>query len=104
MILTEAASVSELVAVKDDGNTHGGGNLIPANPRTVFVEGINVIEHDDPAAPDGLCPAAPHCSPGTAEGSSTVFVYGNPLHRNNDDRVCGAKTIVSNQSTVFAGG
>lgn len=98
--------MGELVAVKDDGNTHGAGNLIPANPQTVFVEGIPVIEHDDPAAPDALCPplGGPHCAPGTSEGSSTVFVYGNPLHRNNDGRVCGAKTIVSNQSTVFAGG
>lgn len=97
------ASVSELVAIKGDGNTHGGGNLIPANPRTVFVEGINVIEHDDPAAPDGLCPAPPHCSPGTAEGSESVFVYGNPVHRHDDRRICGATTIVTNQSSVYSG-
>lgn len=93
-----------LVAVKDDGNTHGGGNLIPANPCTVFVEGINVIEHGDPAAPDGLCPLPPHCSPNTAEGSDNVFVYGNPIHRHGDNRICGATTIVSKQSTVYANG
>lgn len=96
--------MAELWAVEGDPNTHGGGNLIAANPQTVFVNGIPVIEHEDPAFPDGLCPAAPHCSPNTAEGSSTVFVYGKPVHRNNDDRVCGAKTIVTNQSTVFVGG
>jgi uncharacterized Zn-binding protein involved in type VI secretion len=94
----------ELWAVINDPNTHGGGNLIPQNPRTVYIEGKNVIEHDDPAFPDGLCPAAPHCNPATAEGSASVFVYGNPVHRNNDLRICGAKTIVQNQSTVFVGG
>lgn len=93
-----------LWAVNGDPNTHGGGGLIPANPRTVYVEGINVIEHEDPAAPDSLCPAAPHCSPGTSEGSPNVFVYGNPVHRHRDGRVCGANTIVSNQSTVFCNG
>ena len=95
-----------LVAVKNDPNTHGGGGLIPANPRTVFAEGINVIEDRDPANPDSLCPpvGGPHCAPSTADGSSTVFVYGNPIHRDKDNRVCGAKTIVTGQSTVFAGG
>ena len=93
-----------LVAVKDDPNSHGGGNLIPANPRTVFVEGIPVIEHGDPAAPDALCPLPPHCTPNTAKGSSTVYVYGNPIHRERDTRICGAVTEVVGQSTVFAGG
>ena len=95
-----------LVAVKDDPNTHGAGNLIPANPRTVFVEGINVIEHGDPAAPDALCPplGGPHCAPGTSGGSPDVFVYGNPIHRKDDGRACGATTVVVKQSTVFANG
>jgi uncharacterized Zn-binding protein involved in type VI secretion len=97
--------MTKLVAVKDDGNSHGGGNLIPANPQTVFVEKIPVIEHGDPAAPDALCPplGGPHCAPGTANGSGSVFVYGNPIHRHDDDRVCGAKTIVTKQTSVYAG-
>lgn len=94
---------SELVAVKNDPNTHGGGNLIPANPQTVYVEGKPVIEHEDPAQPDSLCPASPHCNPATANGSGTVFVYGNPIHRHNDGRICGATTVVTNQSSVWAG-
>jgi len=93
----------ELWAVKNDPNTHAGGALIPQNPRTVYIEGNNVIEYSDPAFPDALCPAAPHCNPASAEGSASVFVYGNPVHRNNDLRICGAKTIVQNQSTVWAG-
>jgi uncharacterized Zn-binding protein involved in type VI secretion len=96
--------MAELVAVRGDGNTHGGGGLIPQNPQTVFVEGRNVIEDTDPASADGLCPGSGHCNPASINGSSTVFVYGNPLHRNGDGRVCGASTTVSNQSTVYAGG
>jgi uncharacterized Zn-binding protein involved in type VI secretion len=97
--------MSELWAVEGDPNTHGGGELIAANPQTVFIDGIPVIEHSDPANPDSLCVplGPPHCNPATANGSGTVFVYGNPVHRNNDDRVCGAKTTVTNQSTVFVG-
>ena len=95
-----------LVAVNGDPNSHGGGGLKPENPRTVFAEGINVIEHGDPAAPDALCGpiGGTHCSPKTSNGSSTVFVYGNPIHRDKDGRVCGAKTTVKKQTTVFAGG
>lgn len=96
--------MGELWAVKGDPNTHGGGNLIAQNPQTVFVNGISVIEHGDPANPDSLCPAGPHCNPATAAGSTTVFVYGNPVHRNRDPRICGALTTVTLQSTVFCGG
>jgi uncharacterized Zn-binding protein involved in type VI secretion len=98
--------MSELWAVAGDENTHGAGNLIPDNPQTVFIEGTSVIEHDDPAEPDALCPllGPPHCSPSTLNGSSTVFVYGKPAHRHNDERICTATTIVTGQSTVFVGG
>lgn len=95
-----------LWAVQNDPNTHGGGGLIPQNPRTVHCEGIKVIEHGDPAAPDALCPplGEPHCNPATANGSPNVFVYGNPVHRHRDNRICGATTVVANQSTVFVNG
>ena len=29
---------------------------------------------------------------------------GNPIHRQDDSRSCGATTVVSGQSTVYAGG
>jgi len=93
-----------LWAVDKDPNTHGAGGLIPDNPKTVYIEGKNVIENRDPARPDALCPLPPHCNPGTSSGSPNVFVYGNPVHRMRDKRVCGATTIVTNQSTVFANG
>lgn len=92
-----------LWAIEGDINTHGAGDLIADNPKTVFINKIPVIEHEDPAAPDSLCyvSGAPHCSPDTAEGSPNVFVYGKPVHRHDDSRICGATTIVINQSTVF---
>jgi uncharacterized Zn-binding protein involved in type VI secretion len=95
-----------LVAIVGDPNTHGGGGLIAANPQTVRIGGIPVIEHSDPANPDSLCVplGPPHCNPATSNGSGTVFVYGNPIHRHGDSRICGATTIVSGQSTVLAGG
>lgn len=95
-----------LVALEGDPNTHGSGGLIAGNPKTVRIGGIPVIEHADPAQPDSLCFSSgpPHCNPGTAGGSSSVFVYNNPIHRNNDARVCGATTVVESQGTVFAGG
>lgn len=95
--------MGELWAVRGDPNSHGGGNLIAQNPQTVFIKGISVIEHGDPASPDSFCPVPPHCNPATAAGSGTVFVYGNPVHRNRDPRVCGAITKVSGQTTVFSG-
>lgn len=91
-----------LWAVEGDENSHEAGGLIAENPRTVYINGIAVIEHSDPANPDLLCPVgAVHCNPETAEGSPNVFVYGNPVHRIGDDRVCGAVTVATNQLTVF---
>jgi zinc D-Ala-D-Ala carboxypeptidase len=95
--------MSKLWAVQGDPNTHSGGQLIAENPQTVFVNSIPVIEHEDPAQPDSLCPASPHCNPKTAEGAPSVFVYSNPVHRHDDDRICGATTVVELQSTVFVG-
>jgi uncharacterized Zn-binding protein involved in type VI secretion len=95
---------SWLVALQGDPNSHGGGGLIADNPQTVFINNIPVIEHGDPANADSLCPIPPHCNPETENGSGTVRVYTKPLHRMDDDRICGAVTVVQLQSTVFAGG
>lgn len=63
-----------LIAVHDDPNTHGGGELI-SSASHVYVEGIRVVNHTaDNAQPDALCPISPHCNPQTAEGSPNVFV------------------------------
>lgn len=91
-----------LVATEGDPNTHGGGGLIAGNPQTVLINNIPVIEYSDPAVPDSLCPLPPHCNPASASGSENVFVYSNPIHRQQDIRVCGATTVVGNQNNVFA--
>lgn len=63
-----------LIAVHDDPNTHGGGDLI-SSANHLYVEGIRVVNHTaDNAKPDGLCPISPHCNPQTAEGSPNVKV------------------------------
>ena len=92
-----------LWAVEGDPNTHGAGTLIASNPQTVFINNIPVIEVQDNSNPDNLCPPVgePHCNPYSTSGSGDVFVYNNPVHRHDDSRVCGAKTVVQNQSTVF---
>jgi uncharacterized Zn-binding protein involved in type VI secretion len=91
-----------LVSIQGNPNTHGGGELIADNPQTVTVENIPIIELVDPASPDALCPIPPHCNPASSSGSPNVFVYNNPIHRDQDSRICGAVTIVDSQTTVFA--
>jgi hypothetical protein len=92
-----------LCAVEGDPNTHSSGELIAANPRTVYINYIPVIDHaPDPAHPDGLCPGDHHCNPETAEGSPNVFYYYNPVHRHDDQRICSALTVVVLQNDVFA--
>lgn len=92
-----------LIAVEGDENTHTGGALIAAggsSPQKVFISGKAVIVHPSPAEPDLLHPPPPT---DTAAGSSKVFVYGLPVHRHGDLRECGATTIATGQSKVFAG-
>lgn len=91
-----------LVSIQGNPNTHGGGALIADNPQTVAVVSIPVIELIDPASPDSFCPIPPHCNPESSSGSPNVFVYNNPIHRDQDSRICGATTIVDSQTTVFA--
>lgn len=90
-------------AVEGDPNDHGHGELIADNPKTVFCHNIPVIEHEDPAHPDDLCPPGPHCNPKTQGHSNTVFVYNNPVHRINDTRICGAKTVKKGNADVYVG-
>jgi uncharacterized Zn-binding protein involved in type VI secretion len=100
--------MAELWAVVGDNNTDGGGDLTlsgDSSPSTVYVNGIPVIVGITHANPDSSCiPAGPpHCDPYSTATSGTVFAYGKGAHRNNDARVCGATTVVTNESTVFVG-
>ena len=99
-----------LVAVEGDVDSHNElGALIAANPKTVFIHNIAVIVVGDKAAPDvtghGTSSGPdPHDHPDVTSGSPTVFAYGIAIHREDDDRACGAETFVIKQSDVFADG
>lgn len=62
-----------LVALDNDPNSHGAGNLIAA-VNGVYAEGKLIVGHPNEASADNLCPIPPHCEPDTNEGSTTVFV------------------------------
>lgn len=63
-----------LVSVDLDPNNGGAGNLYARNNK-VYINNKLVVNHTpEPAAPDGSCPASPHCNPYTAQGSPNVFV------------------------------
>lgn len=100
--------MAELWAVVGDENTDGAGALTlsgDSSPGTLYVNGKQVIVGTTDANPDDLCipVGPPHCNPQSSAVSGTVFAYGKGAHRNNDARVCGALTVVTNQSTVFVG-
>ena len=100
-----------LIAVEGDVDSHNElGGLIATNPKTVFIHNIAVIVVGDKAVPDvsssGSNPSGddPHDRPYVTSGSPTVFAYNIPIHREDDDRECGAETYVVKQSDVFADG
>jgi hypothetical protein len=98
--------MTKLWAVDGDKNTHGDGDLIPNHANNVYVEGKLVIVHGpDHSNPDALCipVGPPHCDPMTDQGAPSTYAYGLPVHRQDDLRVCGATTVVTNESTVFVG-
>jgi hypothetical protein len=100
--------MGELWAVVGDKNSEGDGDLTlsgDSSPGTVFVNNIAVIVGTTNANPDANCIplGPPHCNPKSSAVSGTVFAYGKGAHRNNDSRVCGATTVVTNESTVIVG-
>ncbi len=91
-----------LIAVEGDNNSHGGGALNAGN-SSVYCEGKLIATQTTTASADSICPIPPHCAPSTSSYSSTVFVEGNVVHRIGDSRVCGATTIETGNSSVYAG-
>jgi uncharacterized Zn-binding protein involved in type VI secretion len=92
-----------LIAVEGDESDHVGGALIAAgasSPQKVKIAGLNVIVHPSPAEPDMIHPTP---LTDTASGSSKVFIYGQPVHRDGDLRICGAVTVASGNMKVITG-
>jgi uncharacterized Zn-binding protein involved in type VI secretion len=98
--------MAHLWAVVGDKNTDSNGGLTlsgDSTTGTVYIGGIEVIVGVTNASADDLCDPVgpPHCDPYSTTYSGTVFAYGKGAHRKDDSRVCGATTVVTNQSTVF---
>lgn len=90
--------MSELAAVFQDKNEHEEGKLLCDNTNgKCFVEGKLICVINSNSEPDG----AGHPNPKAATGSSKMFVNGLAVHRNNDLRDCGAKTIVTGQTSLY---
>lgn len=94
--------MSELVAVFGDENDHGGGQLqCDNNDDKFFINGKKVAMKDCAALPDGFGHAGDIVKP--KEASSKFYIQGIPVHRNNDSRYCGAKTIAAGQTKFYSG-
>lgn len=93
--------MSELVSVKDDENDHVGGALhASTNSGKFYINGKLLVTVESTADPDLLHPLPPTTS---QTGSEKFFVVGLAVHRNNDLRYCGAKTIASGQTKFYSG-
>lgn len=98
--------MSELISVLGSKNSHGNGGLLASNNSgKFFIGGAKVVYVGSSSAPDDLCIpiGPPHCDPVSTTGSTKVFSEGIAIHRNNDLRVCGATTIVTEHSKVYSG-
>ena len=92
------------LAIDFDGNTHGAGSLL-ATQIKVFILNLPVCSIGDPGEPDNMCnqynPPI-HCNPNAIGGSVKVFINNRSVHRQGDQRSCGATTVSVNMK-VFAG-
>jgi len=93
--------MGELVSVVNDQNDHGAGQL-QTPPQTVWtVNGKLVCTVDTVALADNLFHIPSQTNPST--GQSKWTVAGKAIHRNNDLRYCGGKTVVSGQTKFTVG-
>lgn len=78
------------VAVEGTKTDHGEGAFKTPSKTTVKVGNKPVIVIDDEAFPDN----DGHTNTQAKTGSANVFVYNKKIHRDKDERYCGAKTVV----------
>lgn len=91
--------MAELAAVEGDPNDHGEGRFkTPAN-TTVKVMNKPIIVKGDDANPDN----SGHTNPKAEGTSGTVYAYNIKVHRVNDVRDCGSKTVKDGNTTVYVG-
>jgi hypothetical protein len=89
---------AELIAVEGDKTDLGGAAFKTPDNHKVKIGGKLAIRKDDAANPevDG------RTNTEADETSGTVYIGGKKVHRNNDKRKHGAKTVATN-SKVFCG-
>ncbi len=99
----------ELIAVDGDGikaeagHAGTGGELEVEGDKTVFINKKAIVTHQTKAKPDDQGHTEEEVKTKDKSFSETVFAYKKHVHRNNDERNCGAKTKVTNQENVFCG-
>ena len=93
--------MGELWAVQNDPESHGEGRFKQPAKTTVKINGKPVIVKDDDANGDNAGHSGNDVRADTT--SATILCYGKKIHRNNDQRYCGAKTIVEGQTKVKCG-
>jgi uncharacterized Zn-binding protein involved in type VI secretion len=87
-----------LISVEGDLNKDDGAGALIATQHTVLINNKAIIVINDPAEPDSNNDEDP-----ANTGSSSVFVNNKAVHRQDDLRLDGDKTIVIGQTTVYAG-
>lgn len=89
----------ELAAVENDPDDHGEGRFKTPSNTTVKVMNKPIIVKGDDANGDNQG----HTNPEAEGTSATVFAYNVKVHRVNDTRNCGAKTVKDGNTTVYVG-
>ncbi len=90
-----------LVALVGDKNDHGEGAL-QTPPQTKFKIGGKLVTTVDTVAEVDLLDH-PTGQTNSSSGSSKWNIGGKALHRHNDGRYCGAKTVVTSQTKFNVG-
>lgn len=89
---------AELIAVEGDKTDRGGAAFKTPPNHKVKIGGKLAIRKGDAADPDN----DGRTDTEAEEASGTVYIGGEKVHRNNDKRKHGAKTIATNNK-VFCG-
>lgn len=93
--------MGEKLAVVGDKNDHGNGDL-QTPPQTKWtINGKLVCTVDTVALPDLLGHIPSLVNPSTGQNKWTIG--GKAIHRHNDSRYCGGKTIATGQTKFTVG-
>ena len=108
--MPEQGRVSDIGEVDDDGDSHGcpgcphpaKGPGVVGSPN-VMVNSLPALRKGDTGIHEGCCGSNEWEA---TEGSSSVFINGQPAHRVDDAQLfCGGEGwLITGSSNVFTGG